>query len=137
MVRPADTDTTTTDYSVQLVAGVPTVVWTPRPWTPEELAAQAAQQVQDQLATDTAADLAKLQTAIADLALLLGDNATAGSIRSWRSAVGNQYSAAQMRGIADLLITETQATRRIARQTLRLARAMVGDYSTADVGTDM
>ena len=39
--RPADTDTTTHDYGVELVAGTPTVVWTPRPWTAEELAAQA------------------------------------------------------------------------------------------------
>ena len=41
--RPADTATTTTDHSVALVAGVPTVTWTPRPWTAEELAANAEQ----------------------------------------------------------------------------------------------
>ena len=40
--RPADTDTTS-DGSVQLVAGVPTRVWTPRPWTAEELTARDAQ----------------------------------------------------------------------------------------------
>ena len=41
--RPADTATTTTDHSIALVAGVPTVTWTPRPWTAEELAANAEQ----------------------------------------------------------------------------------------------
>jgi hypothetical protein len=38
--RPADTDTTTHDYSVELVDGVPTEVWTPRPWTQAELDAR-------------------------------------------------------------------------------------------------
>ena len=41
--RPADTETTTSDPApVALVAGVPTQQWTVRPWTAEELAAQAA-----------------------------------------------------------------------------------------------
>ena len=41
--RPADTDTTTHDESVQLVAGLPVQTWTPRPWTADELAARAEQ----------------------------------------------------------------------------------------------
>ena len=40
--RPADTATDTTTYSVALVAGVPTETWTPRPWTPTELADRLA-----------------------------------------------------------------------------------------------
>jgi len=36
--RPPDTDETTSDYSLELVDGVPTEVWTERPWTPGELA---------------------------------------------------------------------------------------------------
>ena len=134
--RPADTATTTTDYSVTLVGGVPTVTWTPRPWTPAELDARARQAVAGQLVTNTTADLAKLNQAITDLALLLGDNTTTGSLRQWRSSVTNQYSAATLRALADLVITEARATRRVARQTLRLARQMAGDYSSADVGTD-
>ena len=38
--RPDDTDTATHDYSVELVAGVPTVTWTERDKTPDELAAE-------------------------------------------------------------------------------------------------
>lgn len=38
--RPADNDTTTHDRGVELVAGVPTVVWTARAWTTEEQAAR-------------------------------------------------------------------------------------------------
>ena len=34
--RPDDTTTTTHDRAVELVAGVPTVTWTPRPWTATE-----------------------------------------------------------------------------------------------------
>ena len=59
-----------------------------------------------------------------------------GSLRQWRGTVGNQYSAATLRALADLVTTEAQATRRVARQTLRLAR-QAGDYSSADVGTDI
>ncbi len=40
--RPADTATTTHDRSVQLVANVPTVVWTERPFTPDEQTARTA-----------------------------------------------------------------------------------------------
>jgi hypothetical protein len=39
--RPPDTATTTFDYSVELVDDAPTEVWTERPWTQEELDAQA------------------------------------------------------------------------------------------------
>lgn len=38
-----------------------------------------------------------------------------------------------MRALADLLINQTQANRRVARQVLRLAKEMVGDYDDADV----
>ncbi len=38
--RPPDTATDTSDYSLELVAGVPTEVWTVRPWTQAELDAQ-------------------------------------------------------------------------------------------------
>lgn len=39
--------------------------------------------------------------------------------------------------LSQLVIDDAQATRSIARQTLRLARAIVGDYSSADVGSDL
>lgn len=60
--RPADTATATSDPApVALVAGVPTQLWTVRPWTAEELAAQAeaaaweAQQAADRAALDALA----------------------------------------------------------------------------------
>ena len=41
--RPDDTATTTHDRAVELVAGVPTVTWTARPWTATEQADRAEQ----------------------------------------------------------------------------------------------
>ena len=38
--------------------------------------------------------------------------------------------------LAQRVIDDAQATRKVARQTLRLARLATGNYSTADVGTD-
>ena len=124
--------------AIQLVDGLPTRVWTWRAWTDTELAQQAADTVRFQLATDTSADLDKLVAAIDSLALLLADNTTSGSIRAWKAPItnGQNVTGAQAKALADLLITDAQATRRIARQVLRLARAMVGNYSSADVGTD-
>jgi hypothetical protein len=40
--KPADTATTTHDRTVELLEGVPTVVWTERNKTPDELAAETA-----------------------------------------------------------------------------------------------
>ena len=136
--RADDTARTATTWDA---AGV---VTSTRPYTAAENAAAdrraadaARQAVAGQLVAGTTADLAKLNQAITDLALLLGDNTTTGSLRQWRSSVTNQYSAATLRALADLVITEARATRRVARQTLRLARQMAGDYSSADVGTDI
>ena len=118
---------------------------TSRPYTADENAAAdarvAARQqaaTRDALAADTTADLTKLRGAIDALALLLADNATVGSIRAWKAPItnGQTVTGAQAKALADLLIADAQATRRIARQTLRLARSMVGDYSSADVGTE-
>lgn len=132
--RPADTDTTTHESTIELVDGIPTMVWSPREWTTGERTVRAAQSVEAQLVTDTANDLAKLDQAIDELQVLLGDNTVEGSIRQWRASVTNQYSVASMRALADLLIANSRADRRVARQTLRLAKAMAGDYTSADVG---
>lgn len=120
------------------------------------LAATAAQ-----LTTDAAADEAKIAQAIATLLTLLGDDTQAGSIRSIvgpsgatagtgslralraqsNTAVINAASIKALIGLtidlAQRVIDDAQATRKIARQTLRLAHLATGDYSTADVGADV
>ena len=130
------TRTVTTYSDTGTIAGT-------RPYTADENAAadaaQAeaqAQAVAGQLTADTTADLTKLREAVDSLALLLADNATVGSIRAWKAPITNNQTVtgAQAKALADLLIADAQATRRIARQTLRLARSIVGDYSSSDVG---
>jgi hypothetical protein len=66
--RPADTATHTHTRNVELVAGVPTVVWTPRPWTVDELAARTRAANQAALT-----DLQVLQTKIAEIKSFLTD----------------------------------------------------------------
>ena len=137
--RPDDTATTTWDRDEPtLVDGQPVVGWTERPKTEDELAAEAEQQVAEQLQQDTVADLTKLTQAITDLQTLLGDNTTEGSIREWISPITNSQTLTGSEGkaLARLVISQAQANRRIARQVLRLAKAMVGDYNSADVGAE-
>lgn len=138
-----------------------------RPFTAEENAAadaQAAQAILDanaaQLAADTAADLAKVTQSIADLAALLGDDATTGSIRNLVGPSGATAGTTSLRALAaqsntavvtaasvkalirinidlaQLTIADVTATRRVARQVLRLAKVLAGDYGSTDVGVE-
>lgn len=124
-------------------------------------AAAASAGVAAQLTADTTSDLYKLRAAIDSLALLLGDSSTVGSIRATIGTAAdpagdgtlralkaqtnaNVVTAASIKGLINRCIDlgqrqidDAQATRHIARQTLRLARQIVGDYSTADVGSDI
>ena len=110
------------------------------------------------LAADTTADLTKLRESIDALALLLADESTVGSIRNIMGPSGATAGTSSLRALkaqnntavvsaasvkalidasialAQLSINDAQAGRRIARQTLRLARHMVGDFSSTDVG---
>jgi hypothetical protein len=66
--RPADTETHAVERSVELVAGVPTVVWTPRPWTADELTNRARA-----VNAETLSDLDVLAQKIAEIKLFLTD----------------------------------------------------------------
>lgn len=159
--RPADTPTTTTVETVELVDGIPTQVWMPRALTAEEIEAANAATVSLALAEGMVADKALVKAAITALATLLADRATPGSYRSvlglgtdpagltslraWRSQTNaNIVTAASLKGLADLLIklvqldiAQARETRRLARQVLRLTRVQTGDLSSADVGDDV
>ena len=126
-----------------------------------QAAHQAQAQVADTLTADTLTDEAKIEAAIAKIATLLGaatvpgsiratigpDTATAGttSLRALKAQSNTVVvTAASIKALIgltidalQLVIDGDQATRRIARQTLRLARLQTGDYASADVGTDM
>ena len=158
--RPADTATTTTVETIELVDGIPTQAWMPRDLTAEEIEAANAATVSLALAEGMAADEALVEAAITALATLLADRATPGSYRSvlglgtdpaglaslraWRGQTNAAVvTAASLKGLAALLIqlvqldiAQARETRRLARQVLRLSRVQTGDLSSADVGDD-
>ena len=139
-----------------------------RPYTAQEnadaderAASEARAAVAVALVADAGADEAKIEQAIANLLILLGDDTQAGSIRSIvgpsgatagttslralraqsNTAVINAASIKALIGLtidlAQRVIDDAQATRKVARQTLRLARLATGDHSTAHVGADV
>ena len=63
--RPDDTDTTTHDRSIELVAGTPTVTWTPRPYTADEQTGRTADANRTTIETQA-------ETALIDNATYLG-----------------------------------------------------------------
>ena len=151
--RPPDTATDTWDGGAELVAGVPTRTWIARDKTVAEL-----------LDTDTEDDLTKISQVITDLGTLLGDVATPGSIRQIIGTTADPASTATLRavkakaatdttvkqmavtvrGLADLTISlaqlvidDARASRRVARQVQRLGLVQTGTLDSADVGTDL
>lgn len=120
--RPTDTDTTTHDRSLELVGNVPTVVWTARPWTADELTARQADNNRttiDQAITDALAELQAIVDAPAVADVPAGTLTTAqlsNGLRTMRDAVQANRAGAQR--IA-----------RTLRHTIRLAR---GDYDGID-----
>ena len=89
--------------------------------------------VKDELKTNASRELLKLRESIDKLAVLLGDNTTIGSYRQWKTSLSGTPTAAQLRSLTDLLIDQAQATRVLARQTLRVAKLITADYNSADV----
>jgi hypothetical protein len=116
--RPPDTATTTFDYSIELVGGVPTEVWTERPMTQAEIDAAT-----------NAANAATLQAEIAqniDVLLATVDNLNA--ITAKTNAEINANPAAVIKDVA-------REAKTIARQTVRIARVITGETDTTDSGS--
>lgn len=129
----------------------------------EQLMSAAAQQretllaneeiVKQTLFSDTKADLGNLKAAIESLGTLLADETTVGSLRSIIGPTGATAGTDSLRALRKLetnanatalisfvitlaqrTIDDAAATRKIARQVLRLAKVMVGDTTSPDVG---
>lgn len=157
-----DTTRTVTTYDDAGIVTGTTAYTAAQNTAADALAAQhASATVQAALTANTTADLDKLAQAITDLTTLLGDEATAGSIKAIIGPTGATAGTSSLRAIkaqtnaaivtaasitgivnrcldlAQATRDEARATRRIARQTLRLAKQMVGDFSAADVGVDL
>ena len=73
--RPDDTPTTTTDRSVELVNGTPTVVWTQRNKTPDEIASDTATTNGETIRTQATAALDANRTFLAIATPTAGQNA--------------------------------------------------------------
>ena len=114
--RPPDTEAVTYDYSVVLIDGVPTEVWTERPWSVEELTAQEAQANTVEMVTESDLSVDKLIAVVSALNAIT-DMTNAASTRT-RSVIKN-------------LARECKT---IARQVNREARMTSGRTEDTDTG---
>ena len=115
--RPPDTDTTTYDYSVALVDGMPTEVWTARPKTPDEIASATAAANVEQLVSESAEAIATLEAVVANL----------NAITDMTNAEVNANPAAVIKDVA-------REVKTVARQAIREARLTSGETDSASTG---
>jgi hypothetical protein len=119
VTRPDDTPTHTTDMTVELVDGTPTMAWVPRSWSPDEAAMI--------MAGDNAGILRQGLPAIIDRARARQASMTA--ILDEQNSIINSNPAEYIKRIA-------RAERRTQADLMRLAR-LVGDLTdSADVGDE-
>jgi hypothetical protein len=115
--RPPDTADTTHDYSVELVAGVPTEVWTERAMTPDEIAGAEAATNTSQMVDEQAESVDKL--------VLVVDNLNA--ITDMTNAEINANPAAILKDVA-------REVKTVARVANREARMTSGRLESTDTG---
>lgn len=78
--------------------------------------AMAAQSTEEANKAEAVLDLSKLDAALFELNTLLADNTVTGSIRTWKGAA----SSAELKSLADLMLTQTRQVKRIGRAVMRL-----------------
>ena len=97
--RPPNTETTTWDSALGVVYGMPTQVWTERPWTTEELGQDAASKNRSQMSTESAQSVDVL----------------IGVVEAFNEITATQTNPPVVRELAALVRT-------VARQVIRDAR---------------
>ncbi len=117
--RPPDTDAVTYDYTLELVDGAPTEVWTERPWTPEELGGQEAQVNTQQMVSESDEAVDKLVLVVENL----------NALTDMTNADINANPAAVIKDLA-------RECKTIARQANREARLTSGRTEDTNTGTD-
>lgn len=120
--RPADTDTTTHDRSVELVDGVPTVVWTERAKTQAELDADTEQG--NASAIDTA-----ITNALAELRMM-ADHPALPVVPSGTHTTAQLSN--YMRALRDEAQTNRVGIQRLCETLIGTIRLLRGDFD--DVG---
>jgi hypothetical protein len=118
--RPPDTASDTFDYSIELVDGVPTEVWTQRPWTQPELDATEAQVNTTQMVAESDEAVDKLVLVVENLNL----------ITDMTNSAINANPAAIIKDVARELKT-------VARQANREARMTSGRTEDTNTGTEV
>ena len=117
--RPADTETTTYDYSVELVDGVPTEVWTERPKTPDEIAGAEASANTTQMVAESDEAVDKLVAVVEALNVMTDQT----------NATINANPASFIKDLA-------RECKTIARQANREARMTSGRTEDTFTGTE-
>jgi hypothetical protein len=115
--RPEDTTTTTYDYSVQLVDGKPTTVWTERSKTQGELDSDESEANTDEMTTESDLSVDKLVAVISAL-----------------NAITDMTNANINANPAAVIKTLTRECKTIARQVNREARLTSGRTESTDTG---
>jgi hypothetical protein len=116
-VRPPDTATDTSDYSLELIGGVPTEVWTVRPWTQTELDDKEAAANTTEMVAESDISVDKLIAVIEKL----------NTITAMTNAAINTNAAAVIKDL-------TRECKTIARQVNREARLTSGRTEDTDTG---
>jgi len=115
--RPPDTPTTTFDYTIGLVAGLPTEIWTERPKNQGELDNEAAVQNTQQMIDESDESVDKLVLVIENL----------NALTDMTNADINANPAAIIKDLA-------RECKTIARQANREARLTSGRTESTDTG---
>ena len=115
--RPADTETTTFDYSVELIGGVPTETWTERSWTQAELDAREGQANRTTMVAESDEAVDKLVAVVEAL-----------------NALTDMTNATINANPAAVIKTLTRECKTIARQANREARMTSGRTESTDTG---
>lgn len=120
--RPADTATTTYGRSVELVDGAPTVVWTERDKTPEELTGetrQANQTTINQAITDALAELRTMRD-YASLPVAPAGTHTTEQLSNY------------IRALRDEAQTNRDGIQRVCETLIGTIRLVRGDFDSVD-----
>ena len=115
--QPVNTETTTFDYSIELVDSVPTEVWTERDKTAQEIENETSVENTNQMRTESDEAVDKLILVVENLNL----------ITDMTNAAINQNAAAVIKDLA-------REVKTVARQANREARMTSGRTESTDTG---
>ena len=121
--RPPDTETTTHDYTVELVAGTPTETWTERPKTPDETASAEASANVQQMTAESGEAVDKLVLVVENL----------NAITDMTNADINANPAAVIKDLA----REVKTVARQANREARLTSGSTDDTYTGPPDTEL